>query len=136
MSITITNLFERVGAPLRNPRWSWGAVRESDGAVFLRVWQDRKKVLDGVMYMMVTHHGAFKDDPDNLGYRERNDQVEQIRTGRPCFLIMCLAKDVTKSPREIKSFNSDWVFVGSEVVDIEGDSYVKVCDKVRLKSVI
>lgn len=77
-----------------------------------------------------------EDYLENLGYRERSDPVAQIRTGRPCFLIMCLAKHATKSPREIKSFNSDWVFVGSEVVDIEGDSYVRVCDKVPLKSVL
>ncbi len=36
-------LFETLGAPLKNVRWSWGGVRKSDGAVFLRVWQDGTK---------------------------------------------------------------------------------------------
>lgn len=134
--MSITELFKRVGAPLRVPRRSWGAVRESDGAVFLRVWQDRKKVINRVMHMMVTHHEKFKDDPDDFGYKERLDHVEHIRAGSPCFLIMCLAKDPSKSPREIKSFNSDDIFVGSEVVDIDGDSYVKVADRVALQTVL
>ena len=37
-----TNLFAKLGAPLANPRWSWGAIRTTDGAVFSRVWQDSR----------------------------------------------------------------------------------------------
>jgi hypothetical protein len=33
-------LFGYLGAPLNNVQWSWGAVRETDGSVFLVVWQD------------------------------------------------------------------------------------------------
>ncbi len=33
-------LFSYLGAPLNNVQWSWGAVRETDGSVFLVVWQD------------------------------------------------------------------------------------------------
>lgn len=31
-------LFSYLGAPLNNVQWSWGAVRETDGSVFLVVW--------------------------------------------------------------------------------------------------
>ena len=33
-------LFSYLGAPLNNVQWSLGAVRETDGSVFLVVWQD------------------------------------------------------------------------------------------------
>ncbi len=37
--MSITAMFENLGAPLANSRWSWGGVRQ-DGAVVLRVWQN------------------------------------------------------------------------------------------------
>lgn len=70
--------------------------------------------------MMVTHHEKYLGDEDNLGYQERLDHVAKIRGGARCFMIMCLAEDVTAVPRKIKSFNSDEVFVGGEVIEFNG----------------
>ena len=80
-----TNLFAKLGAPLANPRWSWGAIRTTDGVVFLRVWQDRTRRHDGARFVQVTHAEKFKDNPDNLGYRERLRHVERIREGASLF---------------------------------------------------
>jgi hypothetical protein len=60
--MTISSLFQSLGAPLANTRWSWGAQRSSDGAVFLRVWQDLKFIQEGRAYYMVDA-GA----PSNVG---------------------------------------------------------------------
>jgi hypothetical protein len=51
--MTLSQLFEQLGAPLANVRWSWGAVRESDSAVFLRVWQDECRPIDGRMCVRI-----------------------------------------------------------------------------------
>ena len=50
-----SELLRRLGAPILNVVWSWGAVRPADGVVFLRVWQDRERKVDGKWYTMLTH---------------------------------------------------------------------------------
>ncbi len=55
----ITELFEKLGAPLKNQIWSWGAVSE-EGDVYLRVWQDRFRIIDGKQTVQVLHHRAFE----------------------------------------------------------------------------
>lgn len=40
--MNITDFFEHsLGAKLKNSRWSWGAVNEKQGRLFLRVWSDQ-----------------------------------------------------------------------------------------------
>jgi hypothetical protein len=52
--VTLTEFFAYLEAPLANQRWSWGAVRPSDGAVLLRVWQDEQRKMDGPWLTQVT----------------------------------------------------------------------------------
>lgn len=115
--ISITEFFTRLGAPLRNPMWSWGSVR-IDGTVFLRVWQDRTKAIDGAKCLMVLHTSAHAD-VNNLGYEERQRHIELLRTGAPCFMVLCIAKDSTSSPRKIASFIRERLFKGGRL--LEGD---------------
>jgi len=123
--MSITQLFSRLGARLANPMWSWGAVRLSDGIVFLRVWQDRELKIDGKWYTKLTDHTFFADDPDNLGWRERLKHVDLIRGGAACYLVMCECVDVNASPRAIKSFNEHEVFVGGALIERDGDWWIE-----------
>lgn len=134
-SMSLTAYFERLGAPLKNSRWSWGAIRESDGAIFLRVWQDRKTRLDGKTYMMVTHHDAYVGNESSPGYRERLQQVEFARAGRPVYMIMCLVDVPDARPRKIKSFNKDDVFVGGQLIEYDGNTWVELVDRVDSRSI-
>ncbi len=134
--MTITQFFEKLNAPLANQRWSWGSVRESDGAVILRVWQDEKVKLDGRHFMKITHHKSYIGNEDNDGYRERNKHAELIRNGGKCYMVMCLVKDSKAEPREIKSFNSNDIFVGGEVIDRDGDTWVEFVDRIPINQAI
>jgi hypothetical protein len=133
--MSISSLFAKLGAPLQNTRWSWGAVRKADSAVFLRVWQDRMVVENRVAMMMITHHEKYTEDPDNLGYQERLEHVRLVRDGTKCYLIMCEAKDIHAVPREIKTYNDREVFVGGEVREMRGDTWVKIADRLRVSAV-
>jgi len=126
---SITQFFSALKAPLRMMRQSWGAVRD-DGAVFLRVWQDRCEMHDGVRCVQLTHLEKYGGDSSNFGYNERLTHVEMIRDGAPCYLVMCLAKDTEASPRDIKSFN-DTIFVGGELKQFEGDWWIELAGKVE-----
>jgi hypothetical protein len=133
--MTQTQMFKFLGARLANSRWSWGGLRAEDGAVFLRVWQDRKTKHEGRWFMMVTHHEKYLGDEDNLGYQERLEHVSKIRAGAPCFMVMCLAEDVAAVPRKIQSFNSDEVFVGGRVIELNGDTWVEIADRKPVSAV-
>ncbi|MRK22947.1 hypothetical protein FUT48_20205 [Pseudomonas sp. JG-B] len=126
---SITQFFAALGAPLRMVRQSWGAVR-ADGAVFLRVWQDRCEKRDGIRYVQLTHLEKYGGDNSNFGYTERRSHVDLIREGAPCYLVMCLAKDPDASPRDIKSFNGDAVFVGGVLKQFDEDWWIELAGKV------
>jgi hypothetical protein len=99
--LSLTEMFASLGAPLANQRWSWGAERQNDGAVFLRVWQDESRKLDGRRSVRLTANAFFAEKPDNLGNAERLRHVELIRSGRPAYLVMCVAVDPKVEPRTI-----------------------------------
>jgi hypothetical protein len=119
-----TDLFNYLGAPLTNSRWSWGARRVRDGAIFLFAWQDESKKMEGKAFTLVdnaTHFG----DAVGLGRSERLEHIELIRAGAPSFLVMGLAVDTKASPRVIASINQNDVFIGGELKTLSGDTYLE-----------
>lgn len=118
--MSISNLFERVGAPLTNIRWSWGAVRQ-DGAIVLRVWQNETQRFNGQTYIRLTHHQAFVGKEGDMGYQERLRHMAQIQAGAKCYMVMCEPRDTKEVPRVIKAFNERELFLAGEIVDLAGD---------------
>ena len=133
--MTLSELFAYLGAPLKNPRWSWGSVRPADGAVFLRVWQDEQRKVEGRWYTQISANQFFKDEPGNLGHAERQTQVERVRNGAPSFMIMCQASDPQAHPRSIGNYNQREVFVGGNVIRLEGDDWLARVDRRRVDKV-
>jgi hypothetical protein len=132
--MTLSDLFKSVGAPLANIRWSWGAVRSSDGAVFLRVWQDETRRLDGRRFVLVADPIFFAGREDSLGYAERLSHLALIRRGAASFMIMCLAEDPQADPRAIKSFNRDDVFVGGTLLEADGKWWLELANRLPITS--
>jgi hypothetical protein len=133
--MSITRFFESLGAPLANSRWSWGARRPSDGAMFLRAWEDRRQMFDGIPHMMLDHRAGTEIDGRNLGYRERRKHIEAIRRGAPCFLIVCKAVDADSSPRKILSFNSQTLLQGGRLLERDGCTWIEVVRTVPVSAV-
>jgi hypothetical protein len=134
--MSITSFFQRVGAPLVNTRWSWGALRPSDGAVFLRVWQDHKFVENQQLHVLLDRDAISEPDPRHQGHQERRQHIEKIRAGAPCFLIMCTAVDTAIEPRKIAFFNDDDVFVGGKLVDRDGSVWIEVTGRRPVSAVL
>ncbi len=130
--MSISSLFKDIGAPLRNIRWSWGGVR-SDGAVILRIWQNEIDPRGGRRWAQLTHHQAFLGREKNLGYRERNRHVDLVKAGASCYLIICEARDVTKVPRVIKSFNGCELFVTGDHAEYQGNTWIEItgCESIQ-----
>lgn len=124
----ITTMFEQLGAPLANSRWSWGGVRQ-DGSVVLRVWQNETKRIDGKLHIQLTHYAEFAGREGNVGYQERLRHVSHIRAGAACYMVMCEPKDTKAIPREIKDFNRREVFVAGPPVEHESNLWVPIADR-------
>jgi hypothetical protein len=135
MSTSQKDLFLMLDAPLANARWSWGSVRAADGAVFLRVWQDKTRKFDNALFVRVAWELDDEDEAGSLGYQERVKHVELIKQGAKCFLIMCQADDIEASPRKVKDFDTDNVFRGEKIAEIEGDWWVKIGSRVPVREV-
>lgn len=125
MSQSISQFFAALGAPLSNVRWSWGAIRPTDGAVFLRVWADEAKKIDGFWYTQLSFHQYFRMRGDTPGYSERLQHIEKIRIGAPAYLVLCRAVDPNVDPRVIEHFDDRDIFVGGELREIDGDSWIQ-----------
>ena len=134
--MSITGFFERLGAPLANSRWSWGAQRASDGAVFLRVWQDLKKVDGGRRYLLLDLHHGVPGDPKNLGHQERLRHIEAVRGGARCYLVMCIAVDVQARPRTILDFHDADIFVGGELMEKDGSLWIEMAGRRPVSDVL
>lgn len=122
--MTQKDFFVMLGAPLVNSRWSWGAVRPSDGAVVLRVWQDPDNVRthNGREFVRIWRERPPSAEPMSHGARERLRHVDLIRGGARCYLIMCEAVDPAARPRQVRRFNEREVFAGGAVERL-GDSW-------------
>ena len=112
-AITISDFFEDcLGAPLLNTRWSWGAISPSTGHVYLRVWADEFRTVQGRRCVRVMYPSSPSRSP---GYSERQRHLRLIRKGAKAFGVIQTAVDPAASPRRIESFDAAELMVGGEL---------------------
>ena len=88
---SIENLYKRLGISRRNTLWSWGVSTKK--YVLLQVWQDEHRNIDGKRcFILLQNRGT---EYDSNGMEERVSHLEEIRNGKPCFLLVCLADNPT-----------------------------------------
>ena len=132
--MSISSLFKDLGTPLKNIRWSWGAVDTTGGTVFLRVWKDETLKWKGKDVVRLTNRAHF-EGTSSLGYAERKQHIERLRQGATGYLIFCEAKAPISIPRKLKSYDSDSVFPTTDLCEINGDVYVQFLSGVKAAAV-
>ena len=125
-AVTQKDFFAMLCAPLVNPRWSWGAVRKSDGAVILRVWKDDSRSHNGRDFVRINWKSRRAADRVSHGRRERVAHVELIMGGARCYLIICEAEDPRAKPRRVKRFNSEEIFPGGPAQERDDGWWVEL----------
>lgn len=120
--ISRSKLFERLGAPLRNFRWSWGAVSKSGRKVYLAVWEDEFRRIKGKKVVRLTN---YRTSADRHGYGERLEQIELIGKGAKVYGVLCTVKDPSESPRSLKDFNREELLVGGKLIKNAGDWWLE-----------
>lgn len=128
--MTMQRLFEILSSPLKNVQWSWGAVREEDKVVFLRVWQDSFFMENGKWYVWVTDTKPELDK--SSGAPERRGHIKLIREhGYRALMITCVSGD--GEHREVVSFDKKDVRQGgSSFLDINGEVYMEVLSRITI----
>lgn len=112
--MTISEFFERLGAPRRNRQWSWGAIGQ-DGHVYLAVWNDEFRTRNGRRFVQVT--AGRNLDSTSYRERERQDHIRAIRSGAKVFCVILTAIDRRADRRRIQSFDATSLMVGGELVE-------------------
>lgn len=120
--ISRSKLFERLGAPLRNFRWSWGAVSKSARKVYLAVWEDEFRRIKGKKVVRLTN---YRTSADRLGYKERLSHIELIEKGSKAYGVLCTVKDPSESPRSLKDFNREELLVGGKLIKNADDWWLE-----------
>lgn len=128
-----SRLFERLGAPLQNVQWSWGAIR-ADRKVFLRVWQDEtRRWEDGKRFIRLVNHAAYAGVANNLGYNERLRHLEALRSGAEGYVVLCRAETIDARPRTIASFDERELIRLGELRTFDGDDWGEMAARVRVR---
>lgn len=121
----IADFFASLGAPLKNVRWSWGAERR-DGVIFLRAWEHDRESDDSGDYVVIAHATQLEGGAGAAGWAERWHHIERIRAGARCFVVMCVAKDVEATPRQIESFDARQLVIGGQLEVKNGWTYLEI----------
>lgn len=114
----ISTFFSKtLGAPLINSRWSWGATNDRTGALFLRVWSDDRRIIDGIDRVRIL---GLDWKGSSLGYDERVRHVDSMRTGTVTYGVLCVAQDLgSTGPRRIAEFDRHNLLVLSGLLEGE-----------------
>lgn len=109
--LTRKRMFERLGAPLRNYRTSWGSVSPK-GSVILFVWKDQ---IEGGRILVADPMWSRKTR--SSGYRERLEHLELVRTGASVFCVIADSIDPATFPRRYRRFRTDTLLEGGQLSD-------------------
>jgi len=117
--LRITAFFDScLDAPLRNSRWSWGAVSRDERKVYLRVWKEQIASLDGARHVKV-----LRGDNTKQGYRERERHLQRIKEGAEVWCVLCRHKPPGAGSR-IASF--DRTPIRAQLIDRDGSAWLRL----------
>src|SRR5688572_21202073 len=110
-----------LGAELRNPRWSWGAYDSVRSRVYLRVWEDEVRSVDGARYAMVLR-AVVQTSPGRL---ERERHLALASAGTAAYGVLCTPDGPRRSdgPRRIANFNRERLLRLGRIIDLPEGRY-------------
>lgn len=100
---SITKFLARLGFPLHNTRWSWGA--RSDLGVLLTTWMDD---LDESGRFVRVIGWRSQERSSSAGLNERLDHLRTLWSGGLAgYAVLATAQDIKAQPRKIQSYDSE-----------------------------
>src|SRR5436190_19224511 len=132
--MNINRFFEHtLGATLKNPRWSWGAVEKTGNRVFLRVWEDQI-TRDGDGQKVQVYWNRHRTG--SPGYSERLEHLDEIKRGAQGIGVITRAVDPnTDGAREIRSFDQDVLVTLGDFSEDPDGIYARITGRVPVSKV-
>lgn len=133
--MSINRFFQdRLGANVKNPRWSWGAIDPVSNRVFLRVWDDQieqdgngKRVQIYWKKPVINSHG--------LG--ERLSHIEAIRNGAKGIGVVCRARHLNpRVARKIAGFQESPLLRLGRLTEDDAGIYARIVDHVSINKLV
>ncbi len=131
----MSRLFEILGAPLRNKRWSWGAERE-DGTIVLRQWSDDLLPHNGEEFFQVLRTTGPASRPLNPGLAERLRHVKRIQSGAPCYIVVVEPEYIDANTKRVRRCDTATIVVTKDIQEVGGYLCVRVIDRVPAESLV
>jgi hypothetical protein len=130
--MSISHFFkDRLGAPLSNTRWSWGAVNAQTGQVFLRVWVDERQTVGSTDQIHLLGSDWNRRSP---GYPERERQVALLRSSAGGYGVLCVAQNPhTRGARKIKEFDDQMLLKFGSLIERDGAVYATIVGSVPVE---
>lgn len=107
-------------APVRNERWSWGAVDEARRHVFLRLWNDDILEREDARWIRVL--GQNRDNRN--GWSEREHHLGLIEKGYTAYAVMC--EKSVGTGRRIEHFDQRTLIQLTDASEINDDRYMRL----------
>ena len=129
--MSISEFFKsRLGVKLKNTRWSWGASNPDTKQVFLRVWDDDFKRIDGLKHIRIlgTDWGG-----SSQGYPERKRHIEELRKGSEGYGVICTPRDIEDDRRLIKTFNQEVLLRFGQIKHVGKNVFAPVVDRIPVE---
>lgn len=107
MAKPISKFFLELGCPLRNVRWSWGALVGE--VLLLRTWDDEYTLKDKTVTVLREPERYLQSD--SFGLDERIVHLKALWAGGVAgYTVIAKVKDPTAHPRETEYYRDDVVF--------------------------
>lgn len=128
----ISEFYEKtLGANLSNIRWSWGAYNPNTNQLFLRVWEDQIKTIDGIECIRISYK---KSGNKSRGYNERKRHVEELKLGVEGYGVLCTARKIKENGvRTIKSFDDKELLIFGNSVKKGNYIYAQIEKRIAVK---
>lgn len=125
----ISRFLTRLGFPLHNTRWSWGA--RSDLGVLLTTWADDLDETGRFVRVL----GWRSQGRSPAGLNERMDHLRTLWSGGLAgYAVVAKAQDTTAQPRKIQSYDNENVrAIVSLVAQPDGSIWAEIGEDVPVK---
>lgn len=126
---SISKFLARLGFPLHNTRWSWGA--RSDLGVLLTTWADDLDETGRFVRVL----GWRSQGRSPAGLNERKDHLRTLWSGGLAgYAVIATAQDTTAQPRKIRSYdNANVRAIVSLVAQPDGSIWAEIGEDVPVK---
>lgn len=114
-----------------NHVWGWGAVRQADEVVFLRVWADESEPKQDPKRVYVLN--LHPNHPRSLGEEERLRHVKRLRAGAKGFGVVCFRDTKPGEKASIKTYDDEELLEFGGVFEESGKVYARVIRKVKVE---